>query len=542
MKFAAFVLWQLSLFAFGEEYIVDPGPQYKATKGEVWPKPNSQVKHDTYFIVRPQLFRFKANDSSGCFVLREALIRYSNIINDHYGIIAENLETVDHEFHKKTWLADKNYLGSLSSLDITFSEPCNDKEYPKLNMDEKYQLNITKEAAVLKAATIWGILRGLETFSQLLYIGNEQLSLRINTTSIVDYPRFTHRGLLLDTSRHFIPVRKILTTLDAMAYNKFNVFHWHIVDDQSFPYVSVKYPELSDKGAYYRKQIYSVDEVQQIIHYARLRGIRVMPEFDTPGHTRSWGVAHPEILTACEGNFTGKLGPIDPSKEIVYDFLEGLFEEIHETFPEEYVHLGGDEVGFECWKSNSNITKFMAKNNIFDYFSLESYYVQKVINMVEKLGSKSVVWEEVFSNGVKLPSDTIVHVWLNSSTVSEVISSGKPALLSACWYLDDLDMGGDWQKYYSCEPNNFARNGTQRKLLLGGEACMWAEAVNEHNVISRVWPRASATAEKLWSNENITTVDEATLRLEEHACRMNRRRIEAQPPNGPGFCLGRGEF
>lgn len=117
----------------------------------------------------------------------------------------------------------------------------------------------------------------------------------------MDEPKLPHRGLLLDTSRHYLPLSDILLTLDAMSYNKLNVLHWHIVDDNSFPYQSTKYPDLSAKGAYHHSMIYTPNDVQKVVDYARLRGIRVMPEFDTPGHTRSWGLAYPDLLTECYG-------------------------------------------------------------------------------------------------------------------------------------------------------------------------------------------------------------------------------------------------
>lgn len=168
----------------------------------------------------------------------------------------------------------------------------------------------------------------------------------INDTRVNDAPRFTHRGLLIDTSRHFVKLNTLEQVLDGMAYNKMNVFHWHIVDDHSFPYESIKYPEML-KGAYHESMIYSQQDVAKVIELARQRGIRVMAEFDTPGHTRSWGASHPELLTKCGGPYEGKLGPINPIVDSNYDFIFSLFEEIVQVFPDKYTHLGGDEVGFE---------------------------------------------------------------------------------------------------------------------------------------------------------------------------------------------------
>lgn len=178
--------------------------------------------------------------------------------------------------------------------------------------------------ARLSTSSVWGALRGLETFSQLLYPAADATSLRLNVTDIRDWPRFAHRGLLLDTGRHFIPLSIIRTVLDGMAYTKLNVFHWHIVDDHSFPWQSASRPELSARGAFAPAAVYTANDTAAVVDYARLRGIRVMVELDTPGHVRSWGVAHPELLTQCGGNWAGKLGPLDPSAEAVYPFVEGL--------------------------------------------------------------------------------------------------------------------------------------------------------------------------------------------------------------------------
>lgn len=232
----------------------------------------------------------------------------------------------------------------------------------------------------------------------------------MNETTIFDEPRFKHRGLLVDTSRHFISLSTLERILDGMAYNKLNVFHWHIVDDHSFPYQSIKYPEMT-RGAYHSSMIYSQKDIADLIEYARLRGIRVMSEFDTPGHVASWGASHPELLTKCYGVYTGELGPINPILDENYDFIYSLFDEIVDVFPDKYVHLGGDEVGFECWQTNQDILNYMKEFNMTSFVQLEEFYIQKLIDKVATLNAFPIVWQEVFTNGVRLPKGTIVHVW-----------------------------------------------------------------------------------------------------------------------------------
>ncbi|XP_019767408.2 beta-hexosaminidase subunit alpha [Dendroctonus ponderosae] len=503
------------------------GPAILASKGAIWPKPQLQNVSEDYFVLLPRAFAFKASNS--CSFLTSALERYWDLLQQNSARLNQKLA----KFSEQTG----GFLGYLGELEVNLRGACVDDEYPSLSMDESYELWVTASRAELQSETIWGVLRGLETFSQLIYLGEDGLTLRLNATTIEDFPRFKHRGLLLDTSRHFLPLESILQTLDALAYNKMNVFHWHIVDDESFPYVSQRFPELSRLGAYNpHTKVYTPENIQTVIEYARLRGIRVLPEFDTPGHTSSWGLAHPELLTPCDQLKTS--GPMDPSREETFEFLQSLFSELRGVFKDEFIHLGGDEVDFSCWRQSENISNLMKDLNISSYEGVESYYVQKVVDMAEGLDYKQIVWEEVFSNGVHLGNHTLVHVWKSwTDTIKEVTSAGKQALLSACWYLDQLASGGDWTDFYLCDPMDFDGTPEQQERVLGGEACMWGEVVNEYNVISRTWPRASATAEKLWSAPSGTyKLDEPSSRLEEHTCRMNRRGIGAQPPNGAGFC------
>ncbi|PKU42669.1 beta-hexosaminidase subunit beta [Limosa lapponica baueri] len=429
----------------------------------------------------------------------------------------------------------------LLELQVVIEAPdpgCN--SYPHLASSEAYHLTVTEPVAILKADEVWGALRGLETFSQLVH-EDDYGSFLVNESEIDDFPRFAHRGILLDTSRHYLPLKSILTNLDAMAFNKFNVLHWHIVDDQSFPYQSIYFPELSDKGAYSYNHIYTPTDVRLVIEYARLRGIRVIPEFDTPGHTQSWGKGQKDLLTPCYSGKhpTGSFGPVNPILNTTYDFMTKFYKEISNVFPDAYIHLGGDEVDFNCWKSNPDVREFMKQQGFgIDYAKLESYYIQKILDIVSSNNKGYVVWQEVFDNKAQLKPDTVVQVWIGNNyahELSSVTGAGFTAILSAPWYLDYISYGQDWKKYYSVEPLNFPGSEKQKKLLIGGEACLWGEFVDATNLTPRLWPRASAVGERLWSSRNVTNLQDAYERLTNHRCRMLRRGIAAEPVF-TGYC------
>jgi hexosaminidase len=519
-------------------------PPVKPSKGEVWPKPQQQETSENYFVIISRTFSFKGPDDIGCpDFLDDAFTRYWTIIATSSSLEQRGqLSEVERQPQQKFWEDDDNFVGYLDSLNVELIGECaNEAVLPELGDNENYTLTISSEGSTLSAATIWGVLRGLETFSQLIYVEGE--SLVVNATIITDFPKFPHRGILLDTARHFLPGYIILQNLDAMAYNKFNVLHWHLTDDQSFPYKSRTYPELSEKGAYHPvSKVYERSDVSKIIEYARVRGIRVIPEFNMPSHTESWGLSHPELLTACYFNDQPwhAMGPLDPTKNTTYTFLNNLLTEVVDVFPDSHIHIGGDDFSsYFCWKRNPDVKAFMSDNNISSYEQLANYFFQNVISLLNSLNSKYLVWEEVFLNGVTLPNNTTIHVRADGGfdTLAAVTKAGKFGVYSGCWYLDELSTGSDWQKFYECELLDFDGTDEHKKLVLGGAACMWGETVNEYSIMPRVWPRASAVAEKLWSAQDVNDVEAAKPRLEEHGCRMNRRGIASQPPNGPGVCL-----
>ncbi|XP_034325787.2 beta-hexosaminidase subunit beta isoform X2 [Magallana gigas] len=495
-----------------------------ASNGMPWPMPQQYSSTSDTFTINRNAFKFRATGQS-CDILSSAFFRYQTII---FGFREEVLK-----FHPKF------KAGSLTALDVNVKNKCD--QYPYLGMDESYNLTISSSGATLNSNSVWGALRGIETFSQLVLQQSKDM-FTVNGTTIVDYPRFQHRGLLLDTSRHFLDVSIIKQNLLAMSQSKFNVFHWHIVDDQSFPYTSNNFPDMATMGAYDSKHIYTQDQIAEIIEFARILGIRVIPEFDSPGHSQSWGKSIKDLLTKCysSGKPNGQYGPIDPSLETSYGFLSKFFAEIAKVFPDHYVHLGGDEVNFDCWKSNPNITAFMKQKDFgTNYAKLEEYYMQRLLDIVSGVKKGYMIWQEVVDNGAKISKETIVEIYKNEAYMYHVFLTtlkGYRTVLQACWYLDLIKYGVQWPAFYSCDPHDFFGTAEQKKLVIGGETCMWGEYVDNTNVLSRTWPRASVVAERLWSAQNVKDANAAAPRLEEHRCRMIKRGFPAEAVNGPGYC------
>ncbi|GAA6219259.1 beta-hexosaminidase subunit beta [Lates japonicus] len=495
--------------------------------GSLWPLPQKVQISEVSFKLTGSSFKIvDAKESSAgpsCSLLQDAYRRYYEYM---FGST------------KKLGLSKSRRTGTseLTELQVWITSPDSECDgYPSVTSDESYELSVDLPFAVLKAPKVWGALHGLETFSQLVY-EDEYGAKSVNATTISDFPRFAHRGILLDSSRHFLPIKVILANLETMAMNKFNVFHWHIVDDQSFPYLSRTFPQLSQQGAYHPyTHVYTPADVKMVIEFARLRGIRVIPEFDTPGHTQSWGKGQTDLLTPCYSGSkpSGTFGPVNPILNTTYDFMNQFFKEISTVFPDAYVHLGGDEVDFTCWKSNPDIQQFMEQHGFGqDYSKLESFYIQRLLDIVTTTNKGYMIWQEVFDNGVKLKPDTVVHVWIGGGSNEEmekVTAAGYTTILSAPWYLDLISYAQDWQKYYKVEPLNFNGTEEQKKLVIGGEACLWGEYVDATNLTPRLWPRASAVAERLWSAKEVTDISDAFNRLSMHRCRMVERGIPAEP-------------
>jgi hexosaminidase len=393
------------------------------------------------------------------------------------------------------------------------------KEIQELGEDESYTLEVTPDSARLSAANPLGALRGLQTFQQLVEVTPDGFA--VPAVTIHDQPRFPWRGTMIDSGRHFIPLDVLRRNIDGMEAVKMNVFHWHLSENQGFRVESKKFPKLHELGSDHL--YYTQDEVRDLIAYARDRGIRIVPEFDMPGHSTAWFVGYPELASG-PGPYEierrwGVFDPaMDPANEKTYKFLDELIGEMAKLFPDHYFHIGGDEVNGKQWDANAKIQDFKKSHNLATNAELQGYFSKRVQSIVTKHGKAVIGWDEVFIPGV--PKDIVIQSWRGQAALAQAAQQGYRGILSNGYY---IDLGWSAAGHYAADPlSGPAANLTpeQQKLVLGGESTMWSEYVNPENIDSRIWPRNAAIAERLWSLQNVTDVASMYARLDVIGARL----------------------
>ncbi|KAF7731941.1 hypothetical protein EC973_007772 [Apophysomyces ossiformis] len=545
--------------------------------------------------------------------LQEAIRRYTDLITD------ERWVPVHVPLTKSSRIAVA--ASSLATLTIDISDTTAELAF---GVDESYRLDITKDGkAALEAKTVWGALRGLETFSQLiqsrtdetdddieeeeeeeytaeeeekktpsfegLFIPDVPIHIKDAPASSFDDNVLRQRSNLpmVDTSRNFFSVEAILRTLDAMAYNKLNVFHWHITDSHSFPIALDTMPQLAQRGAYKlhgKRLVYKKRDVQRIVKYARDRGIRVIPEIDMPAHTGSWALAYPDIITCAGKHFLGRsgrwedhlaaepgTGQLNPVKDRTYSAIRQVIEDVADLFPDSWFHGGGDEPVHRCWEQDHEVREYMAENNATGN-DLLKMFLSKELNYIQNAKKKAVLWEDSVTNvHLPIPKNVVLQVWTNPTQWA--VKKGYQIIASNAnfWYLDcghggwsgnDLSYdeqvkpvpptevsdvlekyslsdnynpsnwggpGGDWCSY----DLTFNLTADEAKNVLGGEVALWSEQVDETSLDTRLWPRSSAAAEILWSGRYAQdgkrrNIGDAMPRMFDWRYRLLRRGISAE--------------
>ena len=420
---------------------------------------------------------------------------FLNDLRRHTGMLATNLQ-----------VATGSQAGQLEIQSNAAS-----KNPQQLGEDESYTLTVTPVKAELTAPTTLGVMRGLQTFLQLVEVSPQGFV--VPAITIDDKPRFEWRGLMIDSSRHFMPVDVIERNLDAMAAVKLNVFHWHLSDNQGFRVESKKFPKLQEMGS--DGLYYTQEQVRDIIAYAHERGIRVVPEFDMPGHSTSWLVGYPDLASNpgpySIGREFGVFDPaMDPTRDSTYKFLDKFIGEMAKLFPDQFFHIGGDEVNGKAWDSNPKIQEFMHAHGMKSNNDLQAYFTRRVQKIVAKYGKTMEGWDEILLP--EIPTDVVIQSWRGQKSLADAAQQGYRGILSSGYYLDLIN---PTSAHYAVDPftGPTASLSDAEQKILGGEACMWAEYVSPENVDSRIWPRMAAIAERLWSPQNITDINSMYERL-----------------------------
>jgi len=383
-----------------------------------------------------------------------------------------------------------------------------------LNEDETYSLQVTPTRIALTAETDIGALRGYETLLQL--VDSDETGFFLPAVQIKDQPRFPWRGLLIDVGRHFMPVEVIKRNLDGLATVKMNVLHLHLSDDQGFRIESKTFPKLHQLGS--NNNYFTQEQIKDIIKYADDRGIRVVPEFDMPGHATAWFVGHPELASA-PGPYTierrwGILDPVmDPTKESTYTFLDAFLKEMTALFPDSYFHIGGDENNGKQWKSNAQIQAFMKTHKIASNHDLQSYFNERILKILTKYNKRMMGWDEILQPGIT--KSIVIQSWRGKKYLYDAVQKGYQAILSNGYY---IDLMYNTESHYLNDPlpaDKQQQLSTEaQKLILGGEAAMWSEFATSETIDSRIWPRTAAIAERLWSPVSVKDVADMYRRLD----------------------------
>ncbi|RLN34859.1 beta-hexosaminidase 2 [Panicum miliaceum] len=547
----------------------------------VWPKPVSMSWAEPYTAV-PVSPSFHIVAPSGNPYLASAAARYAKLlVTERYRPVVGPAVTI-------------NAGTALAKLTVAVSDLAAPLQH---GVDESYTLEVDPAGgtAMVTAVTAWGAMRGLETFSQLAWQAGHgrgrELLLVAAGVRVEDRPLYPHRGLMLDTGRTYIPVADILRTIDAMAVNKMNVFHWHITDSQSFPIELPSEPQLAEKGAYGEDMRYTVKDVKRIVEFAMSRGVRVVPEIDSPGHTASWAGAYPDAVS-CAGQFwlpggdwndrlaaepgAGQLNPLAPK---TYEVITNVVNDLTSLFPDGFYHAGADEITPGCWHADPTIQADLDRGGTLS--QLLERYVSAVHPLVVSRNRTAVYWEDVLldaavnvSASAIPPATTILQTWNNGPNNTKlIVQAGYRAIVSSAsfYYLDcghgdfvgnnsiyddpnsDFDTNGGswcgpyktWQRVYDYDIA-YGLTADEARLVIGGEVAMWTEQVDTTVLDGRVWPRASAMAEALWSSNRDAAgrkrYAEATDRLTDWRNRMVGRGVRAEPiqplwcRTRPGMC------
>lgn len=480
---------------------------------------------------------------------------------------------------------------SLTHIDVKVEDTHADLQH---GVDESYTLNVKEasDAISISSKTVWGAMHAFTTLQQLTISDGHGGLMIEQPVSIKDAPLYPYRGIMIDTGRNFISVRKLLEQLDGMALSKLNVLHWHMDDAQSWPMQIDLYPNMT-RDAYSPREIYTHDDMRHVVGYARARGIRVIPEVDMPSHSSAgWKQVDPEIV-ACQDSWWSNdvfkyhtavepnPGQLDIINDKTYDIVRDVYSELSGIFPDEWFHVGGDEIQPNCFNYSRYVSEWFAEDPSRTYNDLAQYWVDHAMPIFRSVHSnrRLVMWEDIIlstEHAHDVPKDVVMQTWNNGlEYIDKLTANGYDVIVSSSdfMYLDcgqggfvsndhrynvmdnpdpdtpNFNYGGNggswcapyktWQRIYDYD---FTHNltETQAKHVIGSEAALWTEQTDDVSVSSKIWPRAAALAELVWSgnkdsrgNKRTTLMTQRILNFREYLV-ANGVQAEALMPK---YCL-----
>lgn len=403
---------------------------------------------------------------------------------------------------------------------------------------EMYTLTVSGKDVTIRAKDTGGMVYGIQTLLQLFPL-KQVKEVKIPDVHIKDYPRFAYRGMHLDVVRHMFPVEFIKKYIDYLAFHKFNTFHWHLTDDQGWRIEIESYPKLNTISSWRKETLighfkdeparydgtryggyYTKDEILEVINYASVRGINIIPEIDIPGHSRATIAAYPELSTRPDttwnvattwGMYNRQNNVLQPNPA-TFQFLETVFQEVADLFPYEYFHLGGDETSKKWWKEDPVSQQFIKDHNLKDEKGLQTYFVEQVAGYLAAKGKKVIGWHEILEGD--LSTSTLIMNWggekegVTAATRGHqvIMAPGKPLYFDHYQSKDPNDSlaihgYNPLDAVYNFEPIPAALR--ERKLdhyIIGAQANLWTEYIgSEAKVEYMVFPRMTALSEVLWS-------------------------------------------
>jgi hexosaminidase len=412
--------------------------------------------------------------------------------------------------------------------------------------DGGYILDVSEKNITITGKNKGGVFYGLMSLMQLLEIAHDNTQ-RVKCCKVTDYPRFQYRGMHLDCARHFFDLDFIKQYIDYLALYKYNVFHWHLTDDQGWRIEIKKYPKLTSVGAWrdgsmtghYKQQkfdsipyggYYTQAEIKQIVKYAQDRNITIIPEIEMPGHCLAALAAYPELGCITDTTYkVAKAWGVHPDvfcpTEETFSFLENVLNEVMAIFPSEYIHIGGDEVEKTRWKNSAFCQSMMLEKKLQNEHELQRYFVQRIEQHINSKGKKMIGWDEILEGG--LTSNATIMSWRGEEGGIHAAQQGHYAIMtptSHCYFdyyqsspaHEPLAIGGylPLEKVYAYEPIPAQLTSEQSKYILGAQANVWTEYITtpEHVEYMAI-PRMLALSEVVWSAKENKEYDDFIKRL-----------------------------